>query len=104
MALTVTANNQSRTYGDLNPALTYTITGFVNGDFLDQSELSGSPDVTTTAVDYTSPAGIYPISITQNLKDPLSLRRPQLHAGQRTLRGRQADDRDGASRRSSPTA
>ncbi len=76
VALTVTANNQSRSYGDLNPALTYTITGFVNGDFLDQSKLSGSPDVTTTAVDYTSPAGIYPISITQNLQGPLSYADP----------------------------
>ena len=76
MGLTVTADNQSRAYGDLNPALTYTITGFVSGDFLDQSELSGSPNITTTAVDYTSRAGNYPISITQNLQDPLSYADP----------------------------
>ena len=76
VGLTVTADNQSRAYGDLNPALTYSITGFVSGDFLDQSELSGSPDITTTAVDYTSRAGSYPISITQNLQDPLSYADP----------------------------
>ena len=63
--LTVTAVNQSRTYGDVNPAFTYSITGFVGNDFLNQSELSGVPSFSTTAVDRTSPAGVYPINITQ---------------------------------------
>ena len=62
-ALTLTALDQSRSYGDVNPALTYTITGLVPGDFLDSSELTGSPDIQTTAVDYTSGAGVYHITI-----------------------------------------
>jgi hypothetical protein len=32
--LTVTADNKTRTYGDSNPAFTFTATGFVNGDNL----------------------------------------------------------------------
>ena len=62
-ALTLTALDQNRSYGDVNPALTYTITGLVPGDFLDSSELTGSPDIQTTAVDYTSGAGVYHITI-----------------------------------------
>ncbi len=65
VALTVAAVNQSRTYGDLNPAFTYSITGFVGSDFLNQTELSGSPSFSTTAVDRISAAGVYPINITQ---------------------------------------
>ena len=45
--LTVTANNQSRLYGDPNPPFTYVITGFVNGD--DISVVSGAADCTSTA-------------------------------------------------------
>src|SRR5271166_5558010 len=37
--LTVTADNKSQSYGDVIPAFTYAISGFVPGDFLDQSEL-----------------------------------------------------------------
>ena len=61
--LTVTADNKSQSYGDVIPAFTYAISGFVPSDFLDQSELSGSPDITTTAVDSTSGAGGYAITI-----------------------------------------
>jgi len=61
--LTVTADNKSQSYGDVIPAFTYAISGFVPGDFLDQSELSGSPDITSTAVDSTSGAGVYAITI-----------------------------------------
>jgi 6-phosphogluconolactonase (cycloisomerase 2 family) len=59
--LTVTAVNQSRLYGDPNPALTYTITGFVNGDTI--SVVSGTADCTTTATQ-ASPVGSYPITCT----------------------------------------
>jgi hypothetical protein len=59
--LTVTANNLSRQSGQANPALTYTITGFVNGDT--QSVVSGTPTLTTTA-NSSSPIGTYPITIT----------------------------------------
>jgi 6-phosphogluconolactonase (cycloisomerase 2 family) len=57
--LNVTADNQSRLYGDPNPVFTYTITGFVNGD--DISVVSGTADCTTTATQ-TSPVGTYPIT------------------------------------------
>ena len=59
--LTVTADNQSRLYGDPNPPLTYTITGFVNGDTI--AVVSGTADCTTTAT-LTSPVGTYPITCT----------------------------------------
>ncbi|MFL6314857.1 MAG: MBG domain-containing protein [Terriglobales bacterium] len=59
--LTVTADNQSRLYGDPNPAFTYVITGFVNGD--DISVVSGAADCTTTATQ-ASPVGTYPITCT----------------------------------------
>jgi 6-phosphogluconolactonase (cycloisomerase 2 family) len=59
--LTVTADNQSRLYGDPNPTFTYTITGFVNGD--DISVVSGTADCTTTATQ-ASPVGAYPITCT----------------------------------------
>ncbi|MBZ5508941.1 MAG: beta-propeller fold lactonase family protein [Acidobacteriia bacterium] len=59
--LTVTADNQSRLYGDANPPLTYTITGFVNGDTL--AVVSGTANCTTTATP-ASPAGTYPTTCT----------------------------------------
>jgi 6-phosphogluconolactonase (cycloisomerase 2 family) len=57
--LTVTADNQSRLYGDPNPPFTYTITGFVNGD--DISVVSGAADCTSAATP-ASPVGAYPIT------------------------------------------
>src|SRR5205823_7638145 len=61
--LTLTALDQTRSYGDVNPAFTYSVTGFVNGDFLDQSKLSGAPVITTTAAGPSSAAGTYTITI-----------------------------------------
>ncbi|KAA1417759.1 hypothetical protein F0U44_15830 [Nocardioides humilatus] len=58
--LTLTADRQSRTYGDANPPLTYTVTGFQNGE--DDSVLTGAPSITTTA-DATSTVGNYPIDL-----------------------------------------
>ncbi|HEU4414201.1 MAG TPA: MBG domain-containing protein [Candidatus Angelobacter sp.] len=60
--LTVTADNLSRLYGDPNPPLTYTITGFVNGDTI--AVVSGTANCSTTATQ-ASPAGAYPITCTQ---------------------------------------
>ena len=60
--LTVTANNVTRLYGQPNPTFTYGVTGFVYGE--NQSVLTGTPNLTTTAVP-SSPPGAYPISITQ---------------------------------------
>src|SRR5262249_48725346 len=58
--LTITADDQSKTYGSGNPALTYTPSGFVNGDTA--TVLSGSPSVSTTAT-AGSGVGGYPITI-----------------------------------------
>jgi hypothetical protein len=45
--LTVTANAQNRLYGQDNPVLTFTITGFANGE--NATSVSGSPVLSTTA-------------------------------------------------------
>jgi hypothetical protein len=58
--LTATADNQTRAYGALNPPLTVTYTGFVNGDTA--TVLTGSPELTTLA-ETNSPLGDYPIEI-----------------------------------------
>jgi filamentous hemagglutinin family protein len=46
--LTLTADNQTRTYGQANPALTFSTTGLVNGDSV-STAFTGSPSVTTSA-------------------------------------------------------
>ncbi|WP_186758759.1 MBG domain-containing protein, partial [Echinicola salinicaeni] len=46
-ALTVTADDQSKVYGDTDPALTVSYAGFVNGD--DETALGGTLDVSRTA-------------------------------------------------------
>ena len=61
--LTITADNQWKTYGSANPAFTFTPTGFVNGD-TSASALSGSPSLTTTAT-AASPVGPYTITAAQ---------------------------------------
>jgi hypothetical protein len=61
--LTVTANNFDQTPGLAIPTLTYTITGFVNGD-TQATATTGAPDISTTATASSSP-GTYPITITQ---------------------------------------
>jgi hypothetical protein len=58
--LTVMADNKSRPFGAANPALTYSITGFVNGD--SSSVMSGTPILTTSASTASS-IGSYPIII-----------------------------------------
>jgi len=58
-ALTVTASDASKVYGDANPALTYTITGYAPGE--DESILSSMP-VATTSADANSNAGAHPIT------------------------------------------
>ena len=56
--LTITADDKGRTYGDSNPAFTYSSSGFIDGDTAG-SVLSGS--LTTTATS-TSDVGTYPIT------------------------------------------
>jgi hypothetical protein len=64
VALTVTADNQSRPYGSANPPLTATLTGFVAGETLANSDVTGAAVCTTTATSSSS-SGSYPITCTQ---------------------------------------
>lgn len=57
--LTVTANGNEKVYGQPNPLLTFTATGFVNGDTA-ASAVTGNLGTAATA---TSGAGLYPITI-----------------------------------------
>jgi hypothetical protein len=57
--LTITANNQTMTYGGAVPALSATYSGFVNGDNV--SSMPTPPAITTTATS-ASAAGAYPIT------------------------------------------
>jgi hypothetical protein len=57
--LTVTAQNASRNFEIPNPAFSYNITGFVNGNTL--AVVSGAPVLSTIAV-LNSPSGSYPIT------------------------------------------
>ena len=59
--LTVTANDQSRLFGQANPPLTYAISGFVGGET--SAVVSGTAACSTTATP-SSPAGDYPITCT----------------------------------------
>ncbi len=61
--LTVRADNLARTYGATNPPLTASYTGFVGGETLATSGVTGSPGLSTTA-QTNSPAGAYPINAT----------------------------------------
>ena len=65
-ALTVTASDLSKAYGDANPALTYTITGYAPGE--DESVLSSIP-VVTTAADANSNAGTHAITFSTKAVD-----------------------------------
>jgi len=58
--LTVTGQPASRLFGDPNPAFTYTITGYANGD--NSSVVSGGPTITTAALRDSS-AGSYSITV-----------------------------------------
>ncbi len=66
--LTVTAEAKTKVYGTANPALTYTITGFVAGESLATSDVGGIAATSTTAVQFSPvlATGLtYPISVTQ---------------------------------------
>ena len=60
--LTITADNQTHQYSDPNPTLTYTITGFVNGETSLTSDVKGAP-VIATAVTSTSAPQAYSITV-----------------------------------------
>jgi hypothetical protein len=59
-ALTVTASNASRVYGDPNPTFAFTLSGFVNGET--SAVVSGAPSC--TSADPTAAVGTYPITCT----------------------------------------
>lgn len=58
--ITVSATALTRPYGQPNPSLTPTYSGFLNGDT--QAVISGAPALSTSAI-LTSPPGSYPIAI-----------------------------------------
>lgn len=62
--LTIVADNKNKTYGEANPAFTYSISGFVNGEDTTSAPFTSvvRPTMSTTAT-ATSPAGLYPINI-----------------------------------------
>ena len=59
--LLVTADNQTRLYGQSNPTLTQTITGYVNGENASTAAVSGTAIASTTAVATT---GVGSVTIT----------------------------------------
>ncbi|MEP0986142.1 LamG-like jellyroll fold domain-containing protein [Ekhidna sp.] len=59
-SLTVAADNQTITYGDAIPILTFAYDGFVNGE--DATALTSEPTISTTAIE-SSDAGTYTITL-----------------------------------------
>ncbi|WP_194383028.1 MBG domain-containing protein, partial [Belliella aquatica] len=57
-AVTITAENQSKVYGEENPTLTFTYTGLVNGD----EKVATEPSIATTATE-SSNVGSHPITL-----------------------------------------
>ncbi|WP_193323708.1 MBG domain-containing protein [Marinifilum sp. N1E240] len=68
--LTVSADNKSKTYGEVNPELTLYYSGFVNGE--DESVLTSQPTVSSLA-DASSNAGSYAITLAEGAADNYSL-------------------------------
>jgi gliding motility-associated-like protein len=68
--LTATADDKSKVFNEVNPSLTITYTGFVNGDNV--SALNGAPSISTTAAT-NSPVGSYPITLTGGADDNYAL-------------------------------
>lgn len=77
--LTVTVDNKTKMQGDPNPAFTYTISGFVNGE--NSSVVSGAPVLQCSATT-GSPEGVYPITILIGTLSATNYNFPDLVAGQ----------------------
>ena len=60
--LTVRADDKQKVFGQAVPARTYTITGFVGGETLATSGVTGAPALSTTATAASRP-GAYPIAV-----------------------------------------
>src|SRR5262249_33713389 len=69
--LSIVPDNLTRAVGHPNPALTYTLSGFVNGENAGSANVSGTADLATTATS-TSAVGQYAITGTDagNLAAP----------------------------------
>ena len=65
-ALTLTANNASRKYGENNPIFSYSFKGFVNGDA--KTDLTANVEIATNA-NINSPVGAYEIVATATADD-----------------------------------
>jgi gliding motility-associated-like protein len=63
------ANDRTRMYGQANPTLTITYTGFLNGD----GPANITPPTTSTTATAASPFGVYPINITGGAADNYTL-------------------------------
>jgi len=63
--LTITADPKTRPFGESNPALTATYSGFITGEYLANSGVTGTPSLTTTATQYSAVSPpTYPITAT----------------------------------------
>ena len=80
--LTVTADAKNMLYGGSVPALTATISGFVNGDTL--GVVSGSSSLSTTATS-SSPVGTYTITVTTGSLSAANYDFPNLVHGNLTV-------------------
>jgi hypothetical protein len=60
--LIVSANSATKVYGDPNPVFSANYTGFMNGETLATSNITGAPSFTTAAT-ITSGVGSYPITV-----------------------------------------
>ena len=65
-SLTISADNKTRAYNSVNPALTYTITGFANSET--EAVIDALPLTSTTALQ-DSPVGTYPVTVTGGSDD-----------------------------------
>ena len=63
VTVTVTADSESRVYGQPNPPLGASFSGFALDETLATSDVTGSPSCTTTAVTASAP-GTYPVTCT----------------------------------------
>jgi gliding motility-associated-like protein len=90
--VTATADNKSKTYGDVNPPLTITYTGLLNGE--NGSVINVPPAISTTATTNTSTGG-YLITITGGSDDNYNLTLvPGLLTIGKAILSAKADDKD----------
>ena len=80
--ITVTADSFTIQQGQAIPPLTYTLTGFVNGETADV--VTGTPVLTTTATS-SSPPGVYPITVTRGTLFATNYAFPNLVPGTITI-------------------